>query len=503
MGKPTGFFEFAGRCPRAGPSRCGCATGARSTSRSPRTRPAARGRAAWTAASPSATRAARSGTSSRSGTTSSTAATGPRRLERLHATNNFPEFTGRLCPAPCEGACVLGINAEPVTIERIEYEIAERALGEGWVDAPGPAGAHRQVGRRRGVGPAGPGLRPAAGPGRTRRRRLRAGRATRRAAALRDPRVQDGEGASSTAASRRCGPRASSSAAPPPSACPAPDARDRRRHREPGQRRGPGAACAPDVRGRLGRSRCAPSSTPWCWPAGPRCPRTCPCRGASLAGVHFAMDYLKPSNLVREGALDDVADLGPGQARRHHRRRRHRRRLPGHRPPPGRLVGPPARDPAPAPRRPARRQPLADVAADPPHLVGARGGRRPPLQRDDHRASSTTATARCAPCGATSVEMAATAGRPAFEPVPGSEFELPCELVLLAMGFVGAERRGVVGELGLELDARGNVAVRRELADQPRGGVRVRRHDPRPEPHRVGHRRGPLVRGERRPLAHG
>src|SRR5580658_3388528 len=48
--------------------------------------------------------------------------------ERLHATNNFPEFTGRLCPAPCEGACVLGINADPVTIERVEYEIAERAF---------------------------------------------------------------------------------------------------------------------------------------------------------------------------------------------------------------------------------------------------------------------------------------------------------------------------------------------------------------------------------------
>ena len=63
-------------------------------------------------------------------------------LERLHATNNFPEFTGRLCPAPCEGACVLGINADPVTIERIEYEIAERAWAEGWV-RPGRRRAHR------------------------------------------------------------------------------------------------------------------------------------------------------------------------------------------------------------------------------------------------------------------------------------------------------------------------------------------------------------------------
>ncbi len=56
------------------------------------------------------------------------------------------------------------------------------------------------------------------------------------------------------------------------------------------------------------------------------------------------------------------------------------------------------------------------------------------------------------------VEVRDDGGRPVFEPVPGSEFELPCELVLLAMGFVGAERRGVVDELGLELDARGSVA---------------------------------------------
>ena len=57
----------------------------------------------------------------------------PGAMERLHATNNFPEFTGRLCPAPCEAACVLGINEDPVTIERIEFEIVERAWDEGWV----------------------------------------------------------------------------------------------------------------------------------------------------------------------------------------------------------------------------------------------------------------------------------------------------------------------------------------------------------------------------------
>src|SRR5436190_242807 len=53
--------------------------------------------------------------------------------ERLHATNNFPEFTGRLCPAPCEAACVLGINEPAVTIKQIEVEISDRAWEEGWV----------------------------------------------------------------------------------------------------------------------------------------------------------------------------------------------------------------------------------------------------------------------------------------------------------------------------------------------------------------------------------
>ncbi|GAA4328771.1 hypothetical protein GCM10023178_41600 [Actinomadura luteofluorescens] len=60
-------------------------------------------------------------------------------VERLHATNNFPEFTGRLCPAPCESACVLGINQDPVTIKRVEVEIIDRAFAEGWVRPQPPA----------------------------------------------------------------------------------------------------------------------------------------------------------------------------------------------------------------------------------------------------------------------------------------------------------------------------------------------------------------------------
>jgi len=76
-------------------------------------------------------------------------------IERLHATNNFPEFTGRVCPAPCEAACTLNLEDSPVTIKNIECEIADRAFREGWVT---PRLASRGTGRRVaivGSGPAG------------------------------------------------------------------------------------------------------------------------------------------------------------------------------------------------------------------------------------------------------------------------------------------------------------------------------------------------------------
>ncbi len=65
----------------------------------------------------------------------------------LHATNNFPEFTGRICPAPCEAACVLGINEPPVTIKHIEKSIVERAFDEGWIRPEPPLSANRQARR--------------------------------------------------------------------------------------------------------------------------------------------------------------------------------------------------------------------------------------------------------------------------------------------------------------------------------------------------------------------
>ena len=76
-------------------------------------------------------------------------------LDRLHQTNNFPEFTGRVCPAPCEAACTLNITDGPVTIKSIECEIVDRGWREGWIK---PKIASRGTGRRIAVigsGPAG------------------------------------------------------------------------------------------------------------------------------------------------------------------------------------------------------------------------------------------------------------------------------------------------------------------------------------------------------------
>jgi glutamate synthase (NADPH/NADH) small chain len=105
----------------------------------------------------------------------------------LHSTNNFPEVTGRVCPAPCEASCTLNINDNPVTIKTIEQEIADRAMANGSVKPD------RQEGCGGGFGPRWHGLRPAARPRRPRRASLREERQVRRTDALRHPRLQNGK----------------------------------------------------------------------------------------------------------------------------------------------------------------------------------------------------------------------------------------------------------------------------------------------------------------------
>ncbi len=114
-------------------------------------------------------------------------------LENLHSTNNFPEFTGRVCPAPCEASCTLNIDDNPVTIKTIECQIVDRGWARGLDRAAGHIPTHRPARGGGRLRPGRPRLRAAAGARRARRRAVREERPHRRTAALRHPRLQDGE----------------------------------------------------------------------------------------------------------------------------------------------------------------------------------------------------------------------------------------------------------------------------------------------------------------------
>ena len=159
MGNPRGFLEGEAReAARACGRRARRGLRASSSSSRRRTSCARRRRAAWTAGSRSATRAVRSATSSPSSTTSCTAAAWPMRCASLHATNNFPEVTGRICPAPCEASCVLAIDNVPVTIKDVERSIGRAAIEEGLGGGLDPVLAPMRTGKKVAVvgsGPAG------------------------------------------------------------------------------------------------------------------------------------------------------------------------------------------------------------------------------------------------------------------------------------------------------------------------------------------------------------
>jgi glutamate synthase (NADPH/NADH) small chain len=225
---------------------------------------------------------------------------------------------------------------------------------------------------------------------------------------------------------------------------------------EPGQRRGLGGACAPDV-AVVSAATLVAEFDAVVLAGGATLPRDLPVHGRELAGIHMAMDYLKPSNLVREGALDTspitarakrVVIIGGGDTGADCLGTVHRQgassvhqleilpRPPGDRP-----------DDNPWPTWPLILRTSAAHEEGGDRLYGVTTTH---FVDDGQGAVRALAGQR--------VEMTSNGGPPVFEPVAGSEFELPCELVLLAMGFLGAERRGVVDELGLELDSRGNVA---------------------------------------------
>ena len=212
------------------------------------------------------------------------------RLARTRSSGCTRPTTSRSSPAGCarrraRRACVLGINADPVTIKQVEVSIIDRA----WADGLGRARsrrprADRPHGRRGRLRPRRAGRRPAADPGRPHGRGVRARRPDRRPAALRHPRVQDGEAA-------------------------------------------PGPAARPDA-GRGHRVPCAASTSAWTSPAaelradydavvlavGATVPRDLPVPGRDLAGIHQAMEYLPLANRAVRRATGGAAD--PRSARR-------------------------------------------------------------------------------------------------------------------------------------------------------------------------------------------
>ena len=362
--------------------------------------------------------------------------------DRLHATNNFPEFTGRLCPAPCEGSCVLGINDDPVTIERIEYEIVERAWADGRVV---PVEAPRSTGKRVAVVGSGPaGLACAQQLNRAGHQVVVVERAEKPGGLLRfgipefkmEKSVLDRRIAQMVAEGVEF--RCATSVGRPDETVP--------------------TALAPDAvvvsaRGLVDEYDAVVLA------GGATLPRDLPVPGRELDGIHRAMDYLKPANLVQEGMLSGpvitaegkrVVIIGGGDTGADclgtvHRQGAidvHQLEI---------MPEPPLER---APENPWPTWPLV-LRTSAAHEEGG------------ERLYAVTTTAflgddlgRVRALRGEQVEHTiGPDGRPEFRPVEGSTFELPCELVLLALGFLGAERDGVVAELGLELDARGSVAA--------------------------------------------
>jgi glutamate synthase (NADPH) small chain len=340
---------------------------------------------------------------------------------RLHATNNFPEFTGRLCPAPCESACVLGINSEPVTIKQVEAEIIDRAFASGWVAPEPPAVLTGRTVAVVGSGPAG--LAAA-------QQLTRAGHA-----------VTVYERAEAPGGLLRFG---------------IPEFKLEKRHldRRLDQMRAEGTtfACGIDAGRDVTAAQLRAEHDAVVLAGGATIPRGLPVPGADLDGVHQAMEYLPASNravahrtqtpvsahgrhVVIIGGGDTGADC-LGTAHRHGAASVTQLEIMP-RPPDSR----PEAQPWPTYPMIYRVSSAHEEGGERVFAVSTQAF----LGDDDGRVRALRL-----------VEVEGPATR--FAPVPGSERELRADLVLLAMGFTGADRAGLLDDLGVDMDPRGNVA---------------------------------------------
>jgi glutamate synthase (NADPH/NADH) small chain len=340
--------------------------------------------------------------------------------DRLHATNNFPEFTGRLCPAPCEAACVVGISAlpgkegDPVTIKQVEVEIIDRAFAEGWVRPLPPSPADRSRGKPIAVIGSGPaGLATA-------QQLTRAGHA-----------VTVFERDDAPGGLLRYG---------------IPEFKLEKRHldRRLEQMRAEGTVfrCGVDISADELSER-AFDAVVLC--GGARVARDLPVPGRELAGIHQAVDFLTEANRNGNSARvsahgKHVIVIGGGDTGADCLGTAHRQ---------GALSvtqleimpRPPAGRPAP---QPWPTYPMIYRVSS----AHEEGGER-------EYAVSTTGFGSADGERVSELRLVAVDG---YDPVPGTERSIKADLVLLAMGFTGSERPGLLEQLGVSFDARGNVA---------------------------------------------
>jgi glutamate synthase (NADPH) small chain len=334
--------------------------------------------------------------------------------DRLHATNNFPEFTGRLCPAPCEAACVLGINADPVTIKQVEVEIIDRAWADGGVTPLPPSSLTGHTVAVVGSGPAG----------------LAAAQQLTRAG----HQVTVFEADDAPGGLLRYG---------------IPEFKMEKRHLD----RRIDQMTAEGTQFRCGVPVTSTAQldgfSAVVLAGGAQVARELPVPGRELAGIYQAMEYLPLANrlgpdspitaagkhVVIIGGGDTGADCLGTSLRQGALSVTQLEIMP--KPPQARAAG-----------QPWPTYPMIYRIAS----AHEEGGERVYAVSTEEFVGDGAGAVR----ELRLTEVLFEEGR--FAPVAGSVTHIPCELVLLAMGFTGAERAGLCADLGVEFDPRGNVA---------------------------------------------